>query len=809
MKKLAEDRTGIHPIFRNEGRMKDSLSETETTCKSGVGERRWLKPVMILCIMALSVFSRLPFHGPLMDYGEGFIDSETGLPYLLDMDGYYHVRMTNDIALYGHPGETVKEGEPWDSLSYAPSGRTASDYKPLMASISIAVNHLISLFVPMSLEQTDYWLNTFLSALVIVPVFLIVFEMCGLTGAVVASVLASLNYMYLCYTMPGYYDTDGVTLWVSCFFFYFGLKLFKGWEEKNKKSLIIGGIGFALSFTALFYSWYEYYVFPVLFAGVLVLFTLLTWRKKKGGRLYSLIPLLTASGIIAVILITGKGLISRIGLLLDKVFLGTESSSVFQNVYLSIKELQKPALWTSQISGLFQLDVFSQSNFCIINAIGGILPFLFAVAMFLILLLRMIKKGVRFDYLFLLVWFLVTFLLSFTGNRFTMLFAIPAGILAGNLAENLAGKVSGLLEQRSGAKRKLCRVILPAVLLAALLLPTLYSVYSMYGMYRADADSFDPEEVWDYRSLEESLSGIRENTPKNTVLVSWWDLGYFMEEKAEREALFDGGTQYDQRSFFVARAFATEDEELSANIFSMLSGSGDEGCDLMFSTFGETEDTLLFMNELLSGSKSTAMEKLLKKDISEDRAKELAELLFPEDTALTECIITPDLPLYAKWFPLFGRTATEQDENPMEFVVEMQDMPVELSESGKTVVDSENGYDVILEKGEDEWYAWTSSGEEASEEQPPYIDRLIFVDPHGNREYVQNHDLSGEELSWTAIVTDDGQETTLSLVSSSLADSILGRLFYLGGEGLTRYKAEPEFSNDTLVYRVMKVKEAY
>ena len=178
--------------------MKESVSAGETTYKYGATKHRWLKPVIILCIIALSIFSRLLFHGPLMAYGEGFIDSETGLPYLLDMDSYYHVRMTNDIALYGHPGETLKEGEPWDSFSYAPAGRTASDYKPLMASLAIFVNRVVSIIAPQSLEQTVYWVNVFLSALVVIPVFLIAFELCGLTGAVIASVLASLNYMYLC-----------------------------------------------------------------------------------------------------------------------------------------------------------------------------------------------------------------------------------------------------------------------------------------------------------------------------------------------------------------------------------------------------------------------------------------------------------------------------------------------------------------------------------------------------------------------------------------------------------------------------------
>ena len=147
---------------------------------------RRIIPAVVLCIifvMLLSIFPRLLFHHQITSLGNGFIDSETDLPYLNDMDCYYHLRMTKDIASCGHPGETMKDGEPWDSLSYAPDGKSASTYKPLMAYIAIGVNWVASVFVPQSLEQTAYWLNVFLSVLVVIPVFLLTFEMCGLTPA--------------------------------------------------------------------------------------------------------------------------------------------------------------------------------------------------------------------------------------------------------------------------------------------------------------------------------------------------------------------------------------------------------------------------------------------------------------------------------------------------------------------------------------------------------------------------------------------------------------------------------------------------
>lgn len=761
-------------------------------------------PAIILCIvgiMILSVFSRLLFHNQNLTLGDNYIDSETGLPYFVDNDCYYHLRMTRDIALYGHPGDTMKDGVPWDSFSYAPEGRNTSNYKPLMAYIAIAVNRLISIFAPQSLEQTVYWLNIFLSALVVIPVFLLTFEMCGLTGAIVASVLSVLNCFYLVYTMPGRYDTDGVIIWVACFFFYFGVKLVKGCQEKDKKSLILNGIGFIASFTALYHSWYIYYMFPGIFVGALILFTLLAWKKGNEKSLFSLAPILLAVGISAVILILEKDIFSRAISLFVRVFSKAESSGggVFSNVFVSINELQASPLWPEQISGLFQLDVFSDSNFCIINSIGGIAPFLFALAMCGVLIRRIIRKDVRIEYLLLLVWYAVTLALSFRGWRFIMLFAVPAAILAGNLA----GTACGLMDQ----KKLRLRYAFRCLILVLLLLPTLCGVYGMYGMAGAASD----EDPWTNKPAEECLLEIRKNTPEDTILASWWDYGYFLEEKGRRRTLFDGGSQSGKRTFFVSRAFATEDEELSANIFRMLAGSGDKACNIMFSTFGETEETVLFMDELLSGSKTEAREKLLRQDISQDLANEITELLFPENLPLTECVITTDMPWYAWWFPVFGRTMTEKEENSLYFTTAEVKMPIDLSESGRTVVKLENEINVILEKDDSGWHARASSTEEPSDEQPVYIDRLIFVDDSGSRAYAQsNEPLEGDQGSddgqetvpRTVIIHDDGQQTTLSLVSSALADSVFGKLVYLRGDGLTRYKIEPELSNEALVYRI-------
>ena len=153
--------------------------------------------------------------------GEAYTDPETGVPYLTEMDSYYHMRMTRDIEVYGHAGDTLRDGVPWDSLSYAPYGRRADDYRPLMAYIAVFAYRILSTFGSVTLDQVAYWQGAVISALVVIPVFILAYRMKGMIAAVTASILAAINYGYFVHTVPGFYDTDMVISWTSCFLFCF------------------------------------------------------------------------------------------------------------------------------------------------------------------------------------------------------------------------------------------------------------------------------------------------------------------------------------------------------------------------------------------------------------------------------------------------------------------------------------------------------------------------------------------------------------------------------------------------------------
>ena len=65
--------------------------------------------------------------------------------------------------------------------------------------------------------------------------------------------------------------------------------------------------------------------------------------------------------------------------------------------------------------------------------------------------------------------------------------------------------------------------------------------------------------------------GINEHTADNTVVASWWDFGYLFEIAADRQVVFDGGSQTgNSRAFWLGQAMTTDNMELSAGIFRML-----------------------------------------------------------------------------------------------------------------------------------------------------------------------------------------------------------------------------------------------
>lgn len=59
----------------------------------------------------------------------------------------------------------------------------------------------------------------------------------------------------------------------------------------------------------------------------------------------------------------------------------------------------------------------------------------------------------------------------------------------------------------------------------------------------------------------EAATWIKSNTPKDALMVSWWDHGYILQTFADRTTLVDGGNREEKRNIDIARMLTHSEDE--------------------------------------------------------------------------------------------------------------------------------------------------------------------------------------------------------------------------------------------------------
>ena len=764
--------------------------------KKAVTERRRVPAaLLILLIMLLAFAFRFVVKGrgnALL--GESGMDPETGLPYLTEIDSYYHLRMTRDIEEKGHPGEILREGEPWDTLSYAPAGRSAKDYRPLLATVTAGVHRLLGLFLPVSLEQVAYWMGPLLSVLVVIPVFLFVRRLKGTLAAVTASVLSVMNYGYFLHTVPGFFDTDCVILSTSCGMFLCGCLLVNRLQEwtgngsGHGRARLAGTAAlFALMLLLLHLAWSVSALFIGIFlAALLVMVLLRVLTAPKEGRREAIGR---EKGMLVLTVILGIGMIAlqpelpgMVAGLFRELFMN-RGPSLFPNAYVSVSELRRPALVAGGLTGFFQMRVLTESNIGVINAVGSIVPVLGAAAMSVILVMQMRRrKEIPFESVLLLVWFLVTSVLAFRSWRFIMLLAVPVAILAGML--------TGTLHALMRDHRMMDYPVFSGMITTLMLFPALF------GAYRSSADSLPQVN----RDLHNSVMQIRD-LPEETVIASWWDYGYFFEEKAGRRTLFDGGSQNSQRIFWVARALASGNETLSRNILCMLAGSGDAATEAFLNRFGETRETLEWMGILLAGDADSARLALQEAGLNRMEADELTNLLFPQESVPLVTLLSRDMSRIANWFGRFGYPEEEQ-YNGNGYSVLVDGLEYRGSgQGGWRFMVSGTAVDLTLKEENGRVTASTRLAGVPGLTQPFPVERVLVLKDGKIADNRIKPVETNTPVKYTFILNLDRPVPAGALMTSLMADSVFGRLMYLDGTGLACFTPIEGTQSSAKLYR--------
>lgn len=332
---------------------------------------------------------------------QGYYKDSSGLPYFTEMDSYYNLRMTQDYMQYGHMGDEIVNGTPWDTLSYAPDGRSA-DYRPMIVYVTSFLYYIANMLSNMSLTEVAFYATAIISPLAAIPAFIIVRRVTNNYGGATAALIVALAPNYFSHTFVGFFDTDMFNVVLPLFLILFFIESIRSSKLLYRIIYIILTV-FTMVLFSLAWDGYVFYL------GMLVIFFLVYLALGLILKVGMIKPIKDYSNILSwfvdqkeIFSIVAIALIGFIGLALtnglDSVIqapfslIGATqiqslaSAAAYPNVYISVAELQIPNLLYGGISGAFSANAGG-----VINGVGGIVAVFGAFAILILMAQKLWK----------------------------------------------------------------------------------------------------------------------------------------------------------------------------------------------------------------------------------------------------------------------------------------------------------------------------------------------------------------------------------------------------------------------------------
>lgn len=883
-------------------------------------EKNWVK-IFLIVLMLMFISFQLRAQTADMKFAQGneflkdMFSDEHGRMYLLALDPYYYLRLSENLYNNGHCGDTLKvvngKEVPYDLYQYAPPGHPLPWEPPVICLATLTLYKIWhSIDATVSIMNAAFWVPAVLGMLLGIPVYFIIRRVTnsnigGIVGAIALISAPGLLYK----TCAGFADTPIFEVLPILFIVWFILEAIHNQEKtalfkkdlKNPISLFIiialiteliigvylniaSGESVVIA-SALFYAislafiligliiagikkmknenvefelfallaviltavapkmwgawWYGFDIITAFLVIYIIALALLKSQVKLKefvniGNLKNVICLSALYIIGSLVLLTAiYGVNMAISPITSPLgyqqILSTYSQTTgWPNVYTTVAELAKPSSW-----GEIFINAIGSKTIAIAGIFGIILSFIS-------LRYEKVKFDVKYAIL-LTIWLSVTLYAATKGIRFAALatppLAIGLGILIGQLDRLLKMKndiaVFGLgipagifgLIILSKYSTKISEILLPTTYVPAiaygfLIVLAILIVYKISDIISSINDK--KEVIIKLSSIllcigvvipplsavipfstaptfndgwKEGLDWIKASAPNNSVITCWWDNGHIYTYEARRMVTFDGGSQNTPRAYWVGRAFATSNENLSIGIIRMLATSGDEafkeGSVLMNYTNNNVSKTVEILNEILPVSRSKAYEILTKKyGLSDEEAKLVLNATHPEhpnpDYLITYNRMTDIAPVWSMFgfwnFSLPPNTPNEKREKGVfykgtSYYLGNGTILTNVNVYGYnyvTLINNTNISTAIVQKvnGQTKIVGVFK------------IHKLYVKTPLGVREVVLNED---GQLSEFVRLEADGRGYAW-LATRNLEDSVYAKLHFLDGYGLKHIK---------------------
>ncbi|MCB9757464.1 MAG: hypothetical protein H6753_03460 [Candidatus Omnitrophica bacterium] len=700
--------------------------------------------------------------------------------YLLASDSYYYYNLTENILNTGKISDKIQGSKYFNPLMNAPNGY----WEPLKLYpyVGFSIYKTIALFVPdiSLMEAVSY--TPLIFTVLILFVFLIGCLILGCSGetSFLGAVYLLCAPIFLRRSMFGWYDDDPPNiffLFAILTVFFYGLK-----HHLNRRTVGMCALTCSILFTLYALFWQGWVFLASMIAAsafFIVLYNHFVRREKTTTPQLITYSLLTITGIfLGIVLIFGPKEFFTLfheGWVALQDFLNPHLSS-WPDLYIAVGELLSPTpeKWLEMMGGLFFVGTGILGLFT-----GGIQLF------------KKPNHSTNFAIIVLILFALISTKLSLGAQRFETLclipfaFAFPLGLqfLWDIIQEFIKKHVSLITESFFGQ------------LLILIIFVSILTILPFQAAQRITPDILNKifNTTWD-----NALTKIKNETPPNSIINTWWPPGHFIKAIAQRRVTFDGATINKPQSYWLANAFLTTDERMSAGILRMLNNSGNAATDY------------LLQQKLPLAQAVDLLKKIVPLNIT-DAKKILASTLNP--TQIDHLLVLT----HANPPPSYLLIYQDMAENSLQFsfvgnwdfkkVAQINSDPIL-----KSRVPARNSKDYVP-------FLWELAGgpPRYSSELMPVLEKdghiifenniqvdfnnltclinspkfgkgipesIFYKGPQGFTE----QKLANANLPYCVMILKNGPNTKCMLAESDLAKSMLLRLFYYQGQGLDIYE---------------------
>ncbi|MCX5696562.1 MAG: hypothetical protein NTU54_01080 [Candidatus Omnitrophica bacterium] len=526
-----------------------------------------------------------------------------GQTYLMELDCWNWARYTQNVLLLGHPGDKLAGGYNLDTLMLAPSGSFLV-WNHFLFRSSALLYRIFSLFAVIPLFTFLFYLPLVYAVIFFVLLYCVIFKYWGNLAAVITCLYVGFAPDFLLHSSAGWFDMDVLNLLLPLLAVWAYAKSADTKANKPKLAWIIFSAFWVGLFSFTWPGWW--FIFALIagyevFSSVNVACAYFQYKEKpvvtfKAHLIY--LSIFALSACFWVIVLSGYDpLNSLYPLIMNVVTLNKGlTGSVWPNVYITVSEI-----------GKISLEGITEAS-------GNTFLFFVALLFLLHLFLRTIKErkiaGFRRTFTIMLVfWFIGMFFACFSGRRFTAFLHLPMGCSLG----------IGVSQACAYFKKKGKNVIGYLILGAVLIL----GAQDFFNAY-ARAKTIFPLMNTDWYKV---LTQIKEKTPVEGVINSWWDYGDWFKAVANRKVIFDGQSQNTPQAYWMADVLLSKNEEEAVKTLAMLNNGGNRAYEVINEGLKDPLRSALLLKKIL-GLKPEAARAALLSALPAPNAEKVMHLVF-------------------------------------------------------------------------------------------------------------------------------------------------------------------------------------